>query len=259
MRPSYREQFGAEADAARYDREEYGKDSYGTLLWELEKAALSSLVLEFRAGHPRIHYLDFASGTGRVAAFLETQVERATAIEVSAAMADRARERLRTTEVLCRDITNDGAKVEGNYDLITAFRFFLNAEPALRQAALRALAARLADDSSWLVFNNHGNLWSIKIVGWPYHRLRHMGGGYRPAGNYLSHSQVKTMLHQAGLRVVRVMGMGVLGGKVCGHLPLARALRLEARFASMPLLRRFAQDQVYVACRGAADLASTCR
>jgi SAM-dependent methyltransferase len=259
MKPSYREQFGAEADAARYDREEYGKDSYGTLLWELEKAALSSLVGEFRAGHPHIRYLDFASGTGRVAAYLEGQVERGTAIEVSAAMADGARQRLSATEVLCRDITLAGAEVEGKYDLITSFRFFLNAEPALRQAALRALAARMADDTSWLVFNNHGNLWSIKIAGWPYHRLRHMRGGWRPAGNYLSHSQVKAMLRRAGLRVVRVVGMGVLGGKVCGHLSPARALRLETRLASMPFLRRFAQDQLYVACRSAADPAFSCR
>jgi hypothetical protein len=164
-------------------------------------------------------------------------------------MAERARQRLAATKVLRRDITAADAEVEGNYDLITAFRFFLNAEPSLRLAAMRALAARLHDETSWLVFNNRGNLWSLKIVGWPYYRARNLGSNRKPYGNYLRHSEVKQLLEQAGLRIVRVLGLGVLGGKICGRLPFETALRLETKLAGMPVMRRLGQDQIYVACR----------
>ena len=249
MSASYKEHFSGPADAARYDEVEYAPHSYGRLLWELEKAALESLRAELRRTHAQIRYLDFASGTGRVAGFMEGLVDSATAIEVSESMAARARQRLAATAVLRRDITAGGAEVEGKYDLITAFRFFLNAEPGLRLAAVRALAARLQDETSWLVFNNHGNLWSLKMIGWPYHRVRSFGKARKPYGNYLRHAEVRRFSEQAGLRIVRVLGLGVLGGKVCGLLPFERALRLETRLARVPVLRRLGQDQIYVACR----------
>jgi len=249
MSTTYKSHFLTEAEAARYDRDEYGEGSYGQVLWGLERAALQKLVREFRQTHPQIHYLDFAAGTGRIAGFMEGLVETATAIEVSEAMAARARARLRATQVLCRDITASGCELEGKYDLITSFRFFLNAEPELRLAATKALAARLQDDQSWLVFNNHGNLWSLKIIGWPYHRLRSFRRGRKPYGNYLRHSEVKQLLAQAGLRIARVIGLGVLGGKLFNRLRFDTGSRLEERLAASPFLSRFGQDQIYVACR----------
>lgn len=166
-------------------------------------------------------------------------------------MAARARLRLRATEVLCRDITVGGGEVEGKYELITAFRFFLNAEPGLRVAALAALAARLQDDRSLLVFNNHGNILSVKIIGWPYHRLRRIGRGWQPRGNYLRHGQVKQLLAGAGLRIVRVIGLGVLGGKLFSCLRWETGLRWERRLSASPVVSRFGQDQIYVVCRQA--------
>jgi SAM-dependent methyltransferase len=249
MTSSYKLHFVEEADAIRYDQEEYGEGSYSQLLWALEKSALKTLVQEFHKTHPEIRYLDFASGTGRVAEFMENAVASATAIEVSPSMAARARSRLRKTEVLCRDITEPDSFLEARYDLITCFRFFLNTEPEIRLAAMQALAARLLDEQSWLIFNNHGNLASLKILGWPYHRLRGLGAGGKPYGNYLKHSEVKSLLQRSGLRVVRILGLGVLGGKICGFLPFDRALRLERRLAALPLLRKIGQDQIYVVCR----------
>lgn len=248
MSTTYKGHFLTEAEAARYDRDEYGEGSYGQVLGELEQAVLQKLVREFRQTHARIRYLDFAAGTGRIAGFMEGLVETATAIEISESMAARARARLRTTRVLCRDITARGGELEGKYDLITAFRFFLNAEPELRLAAIKALAARLQDDRSWLVFNNHGNLWSLKIIGWPYHRLRSFRGGRKPYGNYLRHAEVKRLLTRAGLRIARVIGLGVLGGKLFSRLPFERGSRLEERLAASAFWSKFGQDQIYVAC-----------
>ena len=55
-------------------------------------------------------------------------------------MLDAAVEKTGATSLLCKDITGADDRVEGQYDLITAFRFLTNAEPELRAAALAGLA-----------------------------------------------------------------------------------------------------------------------
>lgn len=228
---SYRDQFAGQRAAVAYDEEQYRRGSYSDLLWRVEQQQLRHVVGQLRSSHRRIDYLDFATGTGRVLGFLEPLVDTAVGIEVSEAMAQRARRRVPAASVLCRDIATAGAPVEGSYDLITAFRFVLNAEPALRAAGLAALARRLRDDSSILVVNNHGNLWSHKALLWPVHKA---AGRVRPgtSGNYLSHRAVVRLLEQAGLRVERVLGCGVLGARLARQLPEARVAEWEHRLAS---------------------------
>jgi len=259
MAGSYRQNFTTEEEVSRYEGEEYAAGSYSCLLWELEQATLDVLVREFQQTHSSISYLDFASGTGRVAAYMEDRVDVATCVEISESMANIARQRLRRTQVLCKDITMGDTSVEERYDFITAFRFFLNAEPALRLAAMRALAARLKDQTSWLVLNNHGSLWSTKIIMWPMHSLRNVGKGWQPHGNYLRHAEVKRLLDEVGLRIVRMVGLGVLGGTMCRRLAYNTALRLERWCAASSLVYRFGQDIVYVVCRGSAAGSSTAR
>jgi len=123
----------------------------------------------------------------------------------------------------------------------------LNAEPGLRLAGLRAAAARLRDETSWLVFNNHGNLWSHKLVLYPVHRLRHLGQARRE-GNYLSHREVLELAHAAGLRIERVLGCGLIGGRLARLMDFERVVEREARLAAS-LVSRFGANQMYVARR----------
>ncbi len=246
---TYKEHFGNANEAAGYDAVEYASGSYSALLWSLEQILLEQIIADFRASHPRIEYLDFAAGTGRVLSFCEPRVDSATGMEISEAMAARARERVSRATVLCRDITGSGAAVEGQYDLITAFRFFLNAEPALRVAGMKALAGRLRDKTSRLVFNNHGNLWSIKLLAWPYHRLRGLGKGWRPYGNYMTDAEIQKLTREAGLRIVKRIGYGMLGGTIAGRMSYDRAMRLERRLPAQKMFQRLAQNQLYVVCR----------
>jgi SAM-dependent methyltransferase len=156
------------------------------VLWEIEKDRLANLVDEFRRTHDRIDYLDFASGTGRVIQFMQHRVDSATGIEISLAMAKAAQDKLDTANVICTDIAVPGTLVEATYDIITAFRFVLNAEPELRLAAMKALAASLKDNTSWLIFNNHGNLWSNKLVMFLFHTLRKFSSGCGTGGDYMT-------------------------------------------------------------------------
>ena len=244
---SYREQFAEPAKVRRYDAVDIGEGSYSDLLWEIEQQQLTAVVEAMRRTHERIELLDFATGTGRIIGFLDDQVDTATGIDVSAAMVEQAREKLRGARMICKDITAAGDEIEGKYDLITAFRFALNAEPSLCQAALKALAARLRDESSVLVFNNHGNPFSHKLPLWPYHAVRRLGRGYITEGNYLTNRRARKFATAAGLTIERVLGCGLLSAKSLWILGYDRARALEHALARSRLLRPIAVNQMYVA------------
>ena len=244
---SYRRQFAGTSKAEEYDEIQYNPRSYSDVLWQIEQDQLVEIVDEFRHTHESIEYLDFAAGTGRIVAFMEDKVDQATGIEISAAMVGRAQQKLRQSKLICSDITAEGAEIEGKYDLITAFRFVLNAEPSLRQSGLEALAARLRDKTSLLVFNNHGNFYSHKLLLWPFHKLHSLRKGYQTEGNYLTNGQVHRLARNAGLEITRTIGCGFLGGKVARFLPIKAATAIERGLARWRVFRPFGVNQLYIA------------
>lgn len=250
MSSTYREVFTDRQRAEEYERSMLHSRSYHEVLWEVEKLQLRAIVDELRATHPRIEYLDFAAGTGRVTAFMEGLVDASTAIEISEQMIAVARAKLSRTTLVCADVTPAGAPVEGAYDLITAFRFVLNAEPRLRLAGLKALAARLRDRTSLLVFNNHGHLPSHKLLMFPVHRVRRAARareGWSPDWNYMTDSRVRRLANEAGLEVVRRLGCGLLSARVARLIGFERAVRWERSMAGGGPLGRFGGNQMYVA------------
>ncbi len=247
MNQTYKSQFKDQSKAISYDQMQYASGSYGDMLWELEKPQLAELIADVRKTHSHIDYLDFAAGSGRIISFVEDLVDTATGIEISQSMVDLASTKIKEGQMICRDITGPDAEIEGKYDLITTFRFILNAEPALRLAGIKALAARLKDDSSRLIFNNHGNLFSHKLLLWPVHALRRSGKGYLSEGNYMTHGQVVRLLDAAGLEIVRSVGCGMLGGHVAKILGQERTLRFEAWMANQAILKRLCVNRMYIA------------
>lgn len=246
MPDTYRENFTGSTKPQEYDRQ-YEKHSYGEILWTIERQQLFEFVRRFRQSHSRIDYLDFAAGTGRVISFLEEHVDSAVGIEISPAMIKNAESKLKRGRMLCADITVPEAPLEGRYDLITAFRFFLNADPDLRCAAMNSLAMRLKDQSSRLIFNNHGNLWSHKLAMWPFHAVRRAGRGFISEGNYMTLEQAKKLADKAGLVIEKVMGCGVLGPKARWIIPYEALLSIEARLGATAFARQFGVNQMYVA------------
>ena len=111
----------------------------------------------------------------------------------------------------------------------------------------KALAARLRDETSVLVFNNHGNPFSHKLPLWPYHAVRRIGRGYITEGNYLTNHRARKVAAAAGLTIDRVLGCGLLSAKSLRVLGYDRANGLEHALASYPVLRPFAVNQMYVA------------
>lgn len=102
------------------------------------------------------NHLDFASGTGRIAHFLEKNTKEQYLIDASKKMLDHAKKILDINKSIF--INEDFNKINLNkkFDLITAFRFFPNAEIFLRNEAMKFISEHL-DDGGLLIINNHHN------------------------------------------------------------------------------------------------------
>lgn len=242
---TYVQRFERTDQAAAYD--DYFKDgTYTSLLWSLEQEQLLDVLGRTGHSHPA-DYLDFATGTGRVLEALAPRAGHARGIDASAAMAERARQRVPGVEVQVRDITDPGAEVEGRYDVITAFRFVLNAGPDLAVTALRALRERLRDESSILVLNNQSNLTSHRAVLYPWHRYVRRSSLTWDV-HVMSSRRLVALCAQAGLEAERVAGCGLWGGRLARVVPDRLLLSSERRFATSGL-SWLGGNQMYVARR----------
>lgn len=174
---------------------------HAQLMWRLERHVLRKLIGKLPA-ESRGSYLDFACGTGRIHAEIAPLFRQATGVDVSSTMLAVAQKRAPYVTHLLGDITVDDSLVAGPYDVITAFRFFLNAEPALRDSAMAALRARM-HSSSVLFFNVHRNSGSIT------HRLLLARGRKEHELRYMSASEVQALLSRHSLTIKSRHGFGL--------------------------------------------------
>jgi len=210
------------------------------LLWQIEQRILRDLVSRF-VGDRKVAHLDFACGTGRLLSFLHSMVDSSTGVDISESMLEVAKTNCPDAEFHLGDITRQEIIPDRQFDLITAFRFFPNAEKSLREEVIVALAKRLVP-GGYLVFNNHRNHSSLAYA---LRRMIKLGRG-GPQG--MTQAEVSALLKLAGLKQVRTYHAGVL--------PEAQSFLVRPRIlatwfekvASRLPLARFAEDVIYV-CR----------
>ena len=97
--------------------------------------------------------IDFACGTGRVIQFLSSRSAQVIGVDISAAMLGVARGRAPGARLIEGDVTVDPGLLTETADIVTAFRFLLNAEPPLRAAALDWMRDRLAPGGVLIVIS----------------------------------------------------------------------------------------------------------
>ena len=241
--PSYRSEFGDEHLAKNYDAAEYGPSSWSTLLWGLEQKSLAQL-LDTAFVPCRERYLDFACGTGRVTSFIAPHFEQTVGVDINEAMLAEARPRVPDATFTMADVITDPSAAGGDFDLVTSFRFILNADPSDRLPALRWLRSQLRDGSSRAIVNNHSNLWTHKAVTHAVRQLKDRGR--KTTGNVLSHKQMVTLVQDAGFVIESVHGMGLIGGQALRLLPFGPMSRLQETLREAPILEKLGEDQLYV-------------
>lgn len=200
------------------------RDPWSHYMARLEERLLTDLVARlFPEGLPSA--LDFACGTGRITRVLERLARRTWAVDVSETMVAEARRKCPRTTFVVQDLTTRDLPIEP-VSLATAFRFFGNAEDALREAALAAIRRHLRPGGH-LVINNHRNPGALQ------ERLNRLTGG--TATLDLDHAKLRRLLRRSGFEIEHARGIGLW----LVHHRTLRATVLESRLARVlePLSR----------------------
>jgi len=216
--------------------------------WEWEQVVLGSILENKLRSDSSI--LDFACGTGRILSFLVTKSNHVTGVDLSDTMLEISRKNLPDVEIVKADITKDNVfKGKRQFDVITSFRFFLNAQNSLRIEVLNALHPLLKDDGIF-IFNNHGNAmgfgtflgkWAIDLK----NIFRKSTEQF--VYNTLSESKVKQLINETGFEIIETFHRSVfpiLNEKT--KFNVSKIEKLENWFSSRKSLRPLARNVIYV-------------
>lgn len=236
MITDYRDSHLAPGKGDSYNRQFY-ENPHRSMIWRLEKDILNQFVQQFYKAR-KIRHLDFACGTGRILEFLENRTIESVGVDLSPSMLDVARRKSERSEIIEADITRTDVLGDRKFNLITAFRFFPNAQPELRLEAMRTLIGHL-DDDGYIVFNNHKNLSSLR------NRLARMFNRGRTSD--MDMAAVKSFIETAGLEIEKIYHIGIIPSTE-DRLLLPRHLHysLEKVLSSSAIVRNFAQNHIFV-------------
>lgn len=216
----------------------FSEDPRRAMMWRLEQAEILRLVNERFPDRIPSH-LDFACGTGRVLRLLSHRCSDSVGIDVSESMLEVARREVPDARLECADITREQVLSDAKFDLITAFRFFPNAQPELRREVIIQLKNRMSP-GGLLVFNNHMN-------GNSFHTLALRLSGRDP-GHTMSMAEVRDLVALGGLRIDSQVNLGVIPYYAPVFRRTARSYEsLERRMASNRLLAGKAENVIVAA------------
>jgi SAM-dependent methyltransferase len=229
-----------------YDEYMYRPGSHDSVMWDIQRPYVQEVARGLAGGRvpgAGLKHLDFACGTGRLTEALRPLVAESTGVDASASMLAYARRKVPGAVFKEGDILAEPALVDRDYDLITAFRFFLCTEPAMREAVMASLAARLRGPESRLVFNIHGNTWSVIQAPrvWRAIKRAHVQ-------QVMSYRDVQRLVRSAGLEIESWRGFALCPNELYAT-PLAPALTAVDRWVPrQPALKWVCQDLLFV-CR----------
>lgn len=214
MKKAYKERFVTPEDVTDYESREYHAASYSSRMWELQMPVLRKLLEGHRNQHGRLRLLDFACGTGRVLSFEESLVDESYGIDISPQMAQAARAKCVRSEIRIGDICANPDLVPGKFQVVSALRFLLNAEPALREAALNRLRGCLDERSGILITNMHGNSHSLRHYSLIYRRWQRRRNPTKFPESYMleemSPAETANLLRRCGFEIIQQIGFGLL-------------------------------------------------
>ncbi len=236
---NYRNSHRGQATAQTYDQAFREPSTATGALWYLEQPVLTEL-LETRQDCIR-RVLDFACGTGRILSFLENRFDDCTGIDVSREMLDIARRNCTRATLVEGDVTRSSVLVEGPFDLVTAFRFFLQAEESLRAEALRWIHSNLAP-GGYLVANFHMNPFSLRGM------LRQAQAFLRGRNHRrISIPQAKKLLQDHGFVVEELRGYSHMFYPSIPRGSVSRRLRIDSLLSRKKILPALGSSFILVA------------
>ena len=225
-----------------YDNK-FKDSSYRSLIWDMEKIILKKIISKYLEGYFE-NYLDFACGTGRVLEFMEQYSNNSIGIDVSESMLSVARNNVKKSKIICGDITKDATILSNiEFDLISAFRFFSNAQDELRVETLM-MFNEILKNKGYLVFNNHRSHHNLFI-----NRLKRLIKYLIKNKHikYFSESEVRNLIDECGFKIVKIYHSGIFNFNEKKKVRQNSLIRqFEFLCMHFPLAKYFSHDLIYV-------------
>lgn len=236
VKSDYRFSHMASGKGRSYNRQ-FSDQPYRSLVWEYERGVLDRILSEPKLKAP-FRLLDFACGTGRVLKYLAPRAAVLVGVDLSPSMLEVAREMVPGAEIIEADLTREDLLGERVFDLITAFRFFPNAQKELREEAMEVIVRHLSPGGV-LVFNNHKNTASLR------NRLARMVG--RRAFKGISPEETIRLVSSRGIVIKDIFHFGVLPATESRSLlPYSLLRRIEFSLSRVSILKTLGQNLIYV-------------
>ena len=208
---SYANRFQQPDAVAAYEADEYAADSYASRIWQLERPVLEQILKKLRRENPGpLRLLDFACGTGRVLAVLEPLVDEAEGIDISGNMVAVAQAKCPKAWLRVGDILARPDLLGKNYDVISRYRFLLNAEPEMRRRVLCQLRTVVREPGGLLLVNIHGNSRSLRHPAILWRRWRERTEQKNTMLNEMSPAEARQLLAACGFEIVHQFGFGIM-------------------------------------------------
>lgn len=238
----YRDSHKAPEKGENYDSSFY-KKNYKNLALKWEEKILKQTLKK----HKVKDYIDFACGTGRITRIIEPYVENAKGIDVSESMLNVAKSKSKKTVFKEVDITREDVSDIDAVDLVSAFRFFTNAQESLRKEVIDVLVTKIKPDGLF-IFNLHMNSSSPFAI---MARVYETFAGKREGFNHLSLENFKKRhLNRLGLEVLEVHGYGVIPiireEKIYPSLFLSLLSKIENTLTFIPGMKHFSKYQIVI-------------
>lgn len=243
----YRNLFTDKAEAY----EQIVQSKHIRLIYNLEKDIIEKIFSEINSKEKTL--MDFACGSGRWTSVLEKHFLNAAGVDVSEQMISIARKKCVNTEFIITDITSDNvdaALKDKKFDVITAFRFYKNAQDSLRKEVTMIIPEYLKDDGLF-IFDLHLNTFSIMGILASIMRFLKFSSLFKiPVLQIrtISLGQIKKLFRDSELEVVDYYGMGVFPGRSnYTILPQKMLYKTESFFTRHKLFRNISYNILIIA------------
>ena len=252
-RVEYRTCHTSDDAAAGYQRT-YSSGYYAAQWHSIERPLLCGLFAEFRGQGAR-RMLDIACGQGRITLVGAQYFDQVIGIDYSPEMLAIARQQRANDASLANadldfqlgDVTDYTA--EAPFDVVTAFRFFLNAEDRLRIEGLRCVRRNLSPQGTFIT-NVHvaGSSPLAMLYRGANTARRIVGQQADPVRNSISLRKFRSLLASEGFEITRVVRYSLLPriGSLTDRLAERHINKFERLASAIPGMALLCQS--YIVC-----------
>lgn len=186
----------------KYQESFYSNDRR-RIIWEIERKYLLKTI-QTNFNNKSITHLDFACGTGRIIGYLSKFTKKSIGVDVSSSMLKEAEKNVKRNNVqlIKKNILLEDELVGQKFEIITAFRFFPNADDCLREQAMYLLSEKLSENGL-LIFNNHRNMNCLRNI-----IVRCVTFGKRGNSGW-AHEKVECLVKKSNLSIIKIEHVGI--------------------------------------------------